>query len=164
MRTDNDKTRIVNLNKAIIHNLGVTIVCFVFTFIGVGLDSLLGIDRFYFPLIVVLGGLLLLAGFLLRVWAAYHFYQRSMKVVVLSAQQSLITDGPYQFSRNPLYLGGNIVMFYGTALLFGTVSGLILFTLHIPLIDWMVRREEKQLEKKFGEEWLRYKKRVRRWF
>jgi protein-S-isoprenylcysteine O-methyltransferase Ste14 len=153
----------VNLLKSILHNIGVTIVSFAFAYVGVELDLLMGIERFHFPLTTVLGLLLLSAGFLLRVWATFHFYQRQMKVIVLSAQQELITDGPYRFSRNPLYLGGNIFMFYGAALLLGTPSGLVVFTVLIPVADFMIRREERQLEEKFGERWLQYKKRVRRW-
>jgi protein-S-isoprenylcysteine O-methyltransferase Ste14 len=77
--------------------------------IGVGLDYLFGIGRFYSTLAIAAGSVLLAAGFLLRVWATYYFYQDNMKVIVLSAQQSLITDGPYRFSRHPLYLGGNVL-------------------------------------------------------
>jgi protein-S-isoprenylcysteine O-methyltransferase Ste14 len=48
---------------------------------------------------------------LLRTWAAFHFYVRGMDVIVLHAQKHLITTGPYRFSRNPLYLGGNLFIF-----------------------------------------------------
>jgi protein-S-isoprenylcysteine O-methyltransferase Ste14 len=86
-----------------------------------------------------------------------------MKVIVLSAQQSLITDGPYRFSRNPLYLGGNVCMFLGATLIVGSPSGIVLIIAQLPLVDIMIRREEKQLEKKFGDEWIRYARKVRRW-
>ena len=154
----------MNLIKSILHNIGVLVVSFAFALIGVGLDYLFGIARFYSPLAIAAGSLLLAAGFLLRVWATYHFYQRNMKVIVLHTQQSLITDGPYRFSRHPLYLGGNVFMFLGATLLLGTPSGVVLTIAHLPIMDWMMRREENQLAQKFGEEWIRYAQKVRRWF
>ncbi|HET9685627.1 MAG TPA: isoprenylcysteine carboxylmethyltransferase family protein, partial [Pseudolabrys sp.] len=93
----------------------------------------------------------------------YQFYHRNMNVIVLHAQQSLVTDGPYRFSRHPLYLGGNVFMFLGATLVLGTPSGVVLAIVHLPLVDWMMRREEKQLAQKFGAEWTRYAHKVRRW-
>ena len=40
---------------------------------------------------------------------------------------------------------------------------LVVTALHIPLMDRFIRREEKQLERHFGDEWRSYKRRVRRW-
>jgi protein-S-isoprenylcysteine O-methyltransferase Ste14 len=153
----------MNLIKSILHNIGVLVVSFAFALIGVVLDYLFGIGRFNSTVAIAAGSVLLAAGFLLRVWATYHFYQHNMKVIVLSAQQSLITDGPYRFSRHPLYLGGNVFMFLGATLVLGTPSGVVLTIAHLPIVDWMMRREEKQLAQKFGEEWTRYTHKVRRW-
>ena len=86
-----------------------------------------------------------------------------MNVIVLSAQNYLITDGPYRFSRNPLYLGGNVFIFLGTSLVLGTLGGIVLTVIHWPLMELMVWREERQLEAAFGDEWRQYKERVRRW-
>lgn len=61
-----------------------------------------------------------------------------MKVVSLSPQKALITSGPYSFSRNPLYLGGNVFIFLGAALLLGTPSGLFIALLQIPLVDLFI--------------------------
>jgi protein-S-isoprenylcysteine O-methyltransferase Ste14 len=132
-------------------------------FIGTRLDLLFGIARFHSPWAILTGALLLAVGFLLRVWATFHFYQHRMKVISLAPQNTLITTGPYRFSRNPLYLGGNIFIFFGAALLLGSPSALVITALHIPLVDLFIRREEKQLETEFGEEWINYRTRVRRW-
>jgi protein-S-isoprenylcysteine O-methyltransferase Ste14 len=86
-----------------------------------------------------------------------------MRVVSLTPQKTLITSGPYGFSRNPLYLGGNVFIFFGAALLLGSPTALVITAVHLPLLDLFIRREERQLEKDFGEEWLRYKQHVRRW-
>lgn len=86
-----------------------------------------------------------------------------MKVIDLVPQAKLITAGPYRISRNPLYLGGNVFVFVGAALVLGSPSALVLIALHLTLVDLFIRREERQLERAFGEEWMQYKNRVRRW-
>ena len=86
-----------------------------------------------------------------------------MRVISLEPQGALITTGPYKYSRNPLYLGGNVFCFFGAALLFGSPTALVMTVLHIPLVNLMIRREEEQLEREFGAEFRTYKKQVRRW-
>ena len=80
-----------------------------------------------------------------------------------SATTSLVTDGPYRLSRNPGYLGMALV-YAGIAIV---ASALWLF---LPLIvvlivvdRGVIAREEHYLERKFGDEYLRYKRRTRRW-
>jgi protein-S-isoprenylcysteine O-methyltransferase Ste14 len=154
----------MNLFKSILHNIGVVIVGLGVAFIGTRLDLLLGIHGFSSVIATVGAFVLLTTGFLLRVWATFYFYSHRMKVVSLSSQQTLITSGPFCFSRNPLYLGGNVFIFFGAALLLGSPMGLFITIAHLPLVDlFMIRREERQLEKNFVEEWVQYKKRVRRW-
>ncbi len=79
------------------------------------------------------------------------------------AASVLITDGPYRFSRNPsyvaltlLYLGVGIILNNGWIWLL-VVPVLLVMDLRV------VRKEERHLETKFGEDYLRYKAAVRRW-
>jgi len=153
----------MNLFKSILHNIGVLIVGLGVAFIGRGVDSILGISGFHSIFATVAAWLLLTIGFLLRVWATFIFYEHRMKVISLAPQKTLITSGPYRFSRNPLYLGGNVFIFFGAALWVGSPAGIVITAIHLPLMDLFVRREEKQLEQTFGEEWLHYKRHVRRW-
>jgi len=145
------------------HNLGVVIVSLAVAYLGTSIDSLLGIRRFSSSVAVAFGVLLITLGFLVRVWAAVHFYTHQMRVISLEPQGSLVTTGPFRYSRNPLYLGGNVFCFFGAALLLGSPSALVLTALHLPLVNLIISREEKQLEQKFGDEFREYKKRVRRW-
>ena len=154
---------LANLLKSVLHNIGVVLVGFGVAFIGRQIDRVFGIPRISSDYAVAAGYLLLVLGFLLRVWATFYFYERRMNVIRLEAQQALITTGPYRFSRNPLYLGGNVFIFFGAALLFGSPAALVITALHLPLVDRFIRREERQLEAQFGAEWERYRTRVRRW-
>jgi protein-S-isoprenylcysteine O-methyltransferase Ste14 len=153
----------VNLLKSILHNIGVVIVGLGIAYLGTRVDALLGVSAFASPLVQAAALLLLALGFLVRVWATVYFYAHKMRVISLEPQKTLITSGPYRFSRNPLYLGGNVFIFFGAALLFGSPTALFATAMHIPLMDLFIRREEEQLERDFGEEWQSYKKRVRRW-
>jgi len=145
-----------SLLKSVLHNVFVVAVGFAFALLGTGVDKVFGFPGFHSAATLVVGVTLLTAGFLLRVWAAYHFYKYRMNVIVLSAQSHLITTGPYRFSRNPLYLSGNVFIFLGTSLILGTLG-------HLPLVNFMIRREERQLEQSFGDTWREYAQRTRRW-
>jgi protein-S-isoprenylcysteine O-methyltransferase Ste14 len=152
-----------NLFKSILHNVGVVIVGFAFAFLGRGTDTLLGVAAFHSVLAVVAGWVLLVIGFLIRIWATVLFYERRMRVISLVPQKTLITSGPYRFSRNPLYLGGNVFIFLGAVLVLGSPMGVVLTAINIVAVDLMIRREERQLERDFGEEWESYRSEVRRW-
>jgi protein-S-isoprenylcysteine O-methyltransferase Ste14 len=156
-------SKLTPLLKSILHNIGVVAVGLGIALLGTRVDSLVGIGDFRSTLTTILGGLLIAAGFLIRVWATYYFYMNQMRVIALGPQQALVTSGPYRFSRNPLYLGGNVFIFFGAALLLGSPTAFLFTALHLPLMDLFIRREEKQLEHTFGDEWLRYKNQVRRW-
>jgi protein-S-isoprenylcysteine O-methyltransferase Ste14 len=156
-------TNLTPLLKSILNNIGVAVVGVGIALLGTKMDTLLGVGDFRSTLAAVLGGLLFAAGFLIRVWATYYFYKHRMRVIALRPQQALVTSGPYRFSRNPLYLGGNVFIFFGAALLLGSPTAFLFTALHLPLMDLFIRREEKQLQQAFGEEWLRYKNQVRRW-
>lgn len=153
----------MNLLKNISHNVGVVMVGLGLALLGTKLDALLWIREFNSPFAASSGLLLLSVGFLLRVWTTSYFYARRMRVISLRPQKALITAGPYRFSRNPLYLGGSVLIFFGAALLFGSPIALLIVTIHLFLLDLFIRREEKQLVQDFGEEWVRYRRRVRRW-
>ena len=75
----------------------------------------------------------------------------------------LVTAGLYRFTRNPMYLGG-ILIILGIAVILGSLSPFFV----LPFLIWavqrsFVRREESALEEIFGEEYRAYKKKVRRW-
>lgn len=149
--------------KGVLHNIGVVLGSLALTYLCTALDDVFGLRSISFPLSSSLGALLLTLGFALRLWATVYFYSHQMRVISLQPQGSLITSGPYRYSRNPLYLGGNVFCFFGAALLFGSPTAILLTIVHLPFVNLFIRREEKQLEQKFDGEFVEYKKQVRRW-
>jgi protein-S-isoprenylcysteine O-methyltransferase Ste14 len=76
---------------------------------------------------------------------------------------AIVTEGPYRFTRNPLYLS-MILIYGGISALANALPPVLL----IPIVQHLMRRgvierEERYLERKFGDEYLQYKTRVRRW-
>jgi len=75
----------------------------------------------------------------------------------------IVSHGLYRFSRNPMYIGFAFWTL-GVAILINSLWALMAVPIGLILIDLLVvAREEGYLERKFGEEYLSYKRRVRRW-
>jgi protein-S-isoprenylcysteine O-methyltransferase Ste14 len=75
----------------------------------------------------------------------------------------IVTHGLYRFTRNPMYIGFALWTF-GIATLSDSMWMLLAVPIGLILTDLLiVRREERYLERKFGEEYLAYKQQVRRW-
>ena len=75
----------------------------------------------------------------------------------------LVVDGPFRFSRNPLYVS-LAVMYVGITFAVNALWPLVFLVFPIVIVDrGTILQEEKFLEKKFGEEYRSYKARVRRW-
>jgi protein-S-isoprenylcysteine O-methyltransferase Ste14 len=77
--------------------------------------------------------------------------------------KTIMSDGPFRYSRNPMYLSV-LPLFVGGALLFRLPwAFVLLFPVFLALHFGVIIPEEKYLEAKFGETYLSYKRRVRRW-
>jgi protein-S-isoprenylcysteine O-methyltransferase Ste14 len=76
---------------------------------------------------------------------------------------ALVTEGPFSRTRNPLYLGLTL-MYTGLALLIPVTWPLLLLVPVLLVMRWgVIAREERYLERKFGEPYRAYLGRVRRW-
>ncbi len=127
------------------------------------LDRALPIARFHSPWTAVAGAILAAAGVALHVRATNHFRRRATTAEALGDASTLVTDGPYRRSRNPMYLAG-LIMLVGVGLVLESASPFLV----VPLFGWLiwtayVRREEAMLAERFGEEYDAYRSRVRRW-
>ncbi len=76
---------------------------------------------------------------------------------------ALVTTGFYRYTRNPMYLG-LLLLLIGWAIRMGSATPFLLLPLFVMVItSKQIIREEKALSKLFGEDYLIYKSRVRRW-
>ena len=97
-----------------------------------------------------------------------HFAHLAMKRVgtnVLPTQPTLAlaTDGPYRFSRNPLYIAA-LGVYLGVTLWVNGLAPLLLMLPMTWLLHWgIVLREERYLKSKFGDAYQSYQIAVRRW-
>lgn len=95
--------------------------------------------------------------------SALRFRKRDTTVMPYERPTALVTGGFYENSRNPMYLA-MLLLLVGVAWLLGSVTAF----LPVPLMYLVLRfriisMEEKMLAEAFGDEYLDYKRKVRRW-
>jgi len=110
-----------------------------------------------------LGPLLLVGGFVVGLSGFREVRRAGSNVDPREPATTVVTGGPYRFTRNPMYLGFTL-MYLGISALANTLLPILL----LPAVQQLMRRgvierEERYLESKFGEEYLQFKGRVRRW-
>tara|TARA_E500000178_G_scaffold338916_1_gene379767 strand:+ start:100 stop:549 length:450 start_codon:yes stop_codon:yes gene_type:complete len=98
---------------------------------------------------------------------SYRLFARNKTTIsplTPSETSVLITQGMYRYSRNPMYLG-LLLLIIAATIWFGTWFGIIISVFFILLINILqiIPEEEEALLQIFGEEYLEYKKKVRRW-
>ncbi len=128
-----------------------------------GLHFTLPIATLIHPPYSYLGAVLVGCGLWIVIWAARLFSRAGTPIKPFEHSTHLVTDGPYRFTRNPMYLG-MVAILIGVAVLFGSLSPFLV----IPAFVYVIQRhfitlEEVALEKMFGEEYRRFKRNVRRW-
>jgi len=110
-----------------------------------------------------IGVIFLAAGVVINVQADGLFHRSGTTVQPDGDPGTLLTQGFFRYSRNPMYFGFALTLF-GAAFLFGTLSPFLTVPVFMVLIERnFIRGEEKNLERKFGQEYLEYKLSVRRW-
>ena len=111
----------------------------------------------------VLGIAFLVAGAMLNLSADKAFKVNNTTVKPFQESARLITAGVFGVTRNPMYLGMALIL-AGIATMAGTVTPFLVIPVFVVLMDWVfIRAEEGMLAQRFGDQWLDYKQRVRKW-
>jgi|SRR5215204_4561644 len=111
----------------------------------------------------VVGGALLVAGLALLASFNTTFQRTGTAVEPWKPTTAIVTTGPYRLTRNPAYVGMALV-YVAIAVLSQALWVLVPLPVVLLIIDrGVIAREERYLEHKFGQEYLDYKGRVRRW-
>lgn len=109
------------------------------------------------------GALMFAIGFAMNIAGFVTQKRAGTDPIPFNPTTRIVSHGLYRFSRNPMYIGFAFWTL-GLAILCDSVWMLLAVPVGLILTDRMiVRREERYLERKFGEEYLSYKRRVRRW-
>ncbi len=115
------------------------------------------------PVSLVLGAILSILGVGSAAWGRRIMVQAGTNVSPFKPSTAIVTDGPFRFSRNPLYVGITS-LFIGLSLLIGTWWGFILMVPAALILHYgVILREERYLKQKFGDIYLAYKSEVRRY-
>lgn len=109
------------------------------------------------------GILLVLAGLGWTAWGMLTFHRARTAIYPRAAAARLVTWGPYRYGRNPMYVGLGIAYVGGTLLLNMVWPLLLLPLVYVALTALVVRREERHLAARFGDEYADYCARTRRW-
>ena len=132
--------------------------------------ALMVVLHFFLPIIEsiprpfnYLGLLPIAAGLVLNIWSSSLFKKSQTTIKPFEQPAKLVADGPFCFSRNPMYLG-MVLALLGLFVLLGSLTPLV----PIPVFVWIIATrfippEEKAMERSFGQDYLGYKNRVRRW-
>ena len=102
-------------------------------------------------------------GIALAAWAVATMRRAGTRFETHQPTTRIVSAGPYRFTRNPIYAGMFLVL-TGLAVGFDTLWLLVALAMFYLVIRYgVVAREEAYLERRFGDAYLGYKARVRRW-
>lgn len=104
-----------------------------------------------------------IAGFGLMMWCWWLFQKFNTAVNTVEKTQYLVTSGVYSLSRNPMYLG-MIAMLFAIAIFVGSIPFYLAAVAYFLVINNVFcPYEENKLAGTFGDRYISYKNRVRRW-
>ncbi len=96
-------------------------------------------------------------------WAALEMRRADTTIMPHVAATTLVTTGPFRFSRNPIYLADSLLL-VGLALIFLKPWIALLVPVFAGLVTWLsIIPEEHHLEIEFGQVFRDYKRQTRRW-
>jgi len=106
--------------------------------------------------VIIIGGFLML-------WPTWYFFRMKRTPVPVNPPYKLIVSGPYAYARNPMHTGLFILMF-GFGIYYGSLLALFIFIPVYIFFDvlMLIKIEEPELEKRLGEEYIKYKNMVPR--
>ncbi len=103
------------------------------------------------------------SGFIIVVVPARAFQTHATTIRPFEESDVLVTDGFYRITRNPMYLG-MVIILVGVAIFLGTLASFLPIPFFVMLIQRrFIQKEEAMLAESFGDQYIEYKKSVRRW-
>lgn len=139
------------------------VVFIFFIFCALGLSSIYPID-IHFPVALAYSGVVIsISGLLLLLYLATLFKRVKTNIEPWKPTTKIISTGIYAYSRNPIYLAFCTIPL-GLGLFFSHIWLMLsVIPACISVYYLAIRPEEAYLTEKFGDEYLAYRSRVRRW-
>ena len=124
----------------------------------------LNIPFFHSTISKLIGSVLILLSLVFTFPALRQFFKTKNTLVTIKPANSLQTTGIYSVSRNPMYVS-LLLIYSGLSFIIGNGWNFVLLPFLILLVqEYVIKREEKYLDRRFGQQYADYKTRVRRWF
>ncbi len=111
----------------------------------------------------ILGGILTGGSITLLAWALATMREARTPPEPWKPTERIVTRGPFRYTRNPIYLAFTGISLGVAALANALWPALLLPAALLAIQRGVIEREERYLERLFGDEYRRYKARVRRW-
>ncbi len=109
------------------------------------------------------GVIIFAIGLSISFYSFYLFKKNKTPIIPGKKPTFIVVEGPYKFTRNPMYLGVSTALL-GAAIYFGNLLSFLSPIIFFLIMNYyFVPFEEKLLENIFGKKYLNYKKQVRRW-
>jgi protein-S-isoprenylcysteine O-methyltransferase Ste14 len=122
----------------------------IFLVLAIGLHFILPIKRIIHSPYTYLGLVFILFGIVLNVWSTRLLKKKSQTIDFYETANRLVTDGPFRFSRNPIYLSG-VILSLGIAILLGSLITFVFPIALLLILDRLyIPSEEKRLGTRFG--------------
>lgn len=107
---------------------------------------------------------ILLGGFVLLLGSAMGIFRRKRtSFLPFRPATTLVIEGPYRYTRNPMYLGALLLVLALGAFLDTWWPAILLIPTLVAVQYCVIRREERYMRRRFGAEYDAYTRQVRRW-
>ncbi len=142
------------------------IITSLFVIIPILIERWLHIPKYIdYRAVIYISYVLFLIGIILIVWTNAYFILAKGSPVPVNPPRRLVDTGPFSISRNPMTTGYFFVL-YGFGFYYSSLLSLLIFTPLFIFIHYKYFKaiEEPELEKRLGEDYIKYKKRVPMFF
>ncbi|MFW9828609.1 MAG: methyltransferase family protein [Candidatus Thorarchaeota archaeon] len=163
---EKNKRKIKRILALIISGVFVVIILpIIGVYVSLFLDSTFKFPQIViFPINLIIAIIVMIIAFIWAIWSNFELYHSGKgSPVPLKGTQTMtiVSKGPYRYSRNPMVFG-YILLWIGLGFLFNSIFLLIGFSLIITILLILIVKlwEEKDLESRFGNSYLEYKKKV----
>jgi protein-S-isoprenylcysteine O-methyltransferase Ste14 len=104
------------------------------------------------------------AGIALVAWGVATLYRAGTTFRPDQGADRLVTEGPFRYRRNPIYLGDVLILLGLAQLALNIWFAILAPVFALAVLKLAIEPEERHLEERFGQAYLDYKERTRRWF